>query len=1252
MLLLEVFALSHNAIKQGRVTKFFKNVLQGSDDEIQVAVSRLSKLAVSENHLVSAEGLTAITATNRKADDILAAVTAQSASISALWKDEALIRAQKQQEHIKEILQPEVHAQDLFEQFNKARVPGTGDWIRSEPLFNAWQNSNMPLLWVSGNPGAGKSFLSSNIVAILRERHPQGVQDPSRVSVGYYFFKDSNSETQSVHQALRDIAYQICQNDPVYAKYIATQCHSYTEIKTLPSAWRKLFVEYLEKIALVQGHMYIILDGIDEAISIEYQQFLNLLSDVLGSASPSYKISVVMVGRPHMIDFIADALEEIPTIYITPTKNSKDIVQYIRSRIQKSRVLKAVRRSLHVEIIDQLSERANGMFLWVDLMLQELYKKRSESSIRDALLRAPSGLTDMLQHVLESFSSTLEAEDRYFLNEIITWVTCAQKPLSLLRIDWILKMYSPEGDGMLLLEDALRKRFAALFTLTREDGLTTADLQAASKHRREYIYVADGENVDLDDELDDGTEFLSDPSTTVVSFCHASIGDFFRDKSRNPVSAGGDDRFIGINYHNAQVQCVKFLLQHLCKLSPEEKKGGRMNKMQYAVHFWIQHLRAVDFDRTVVADKVQIGAYLATLLQQGGIENAWARGATWQFFTKENVELCSKWLENRESMDVLPEKDKLWVLSNKDSPAGIFIPVAKVITECWLASNLRIPHFCFFAVHAAKTLAESGIPIKESDLTPEDADSVWKVACWFEMEHNALWHRRLAMVLRYMEMYDEAMEEFEEALAQEPNLLNARAGILNVHKLREEHEKVISLGKNLLLLREEELSKEKDNPILVRSIQSFMHKEQEMVAQSYESLGNAEEALECFQKGLIINPQCNTCILSTIGHLLKKKQFKDIVEILKSREYIVPGEKYTRLSELLWNNQNKVDDFYDSANLAALETGELTWLQKVYESAIIAAEKALKTVVALQLELCLADIYFMYQPDIEKAERLWEKLAQLPITSTPNADIASTRAMASESLAIITFDKAMQAGRDSPEANLYIEKLRKLSISTSSARNENKTTFSHSFASIVLGMWYRLGGQLEEAEACFRPYIKQALDFLSDDDLTNNLEGCTMLFNVLVKVGDDENSIALVLLIYSSAYMKENNATEIVSDEESLEIGASEGTEGRGGNKKTPGELELEEDISCTCDNPTCKENSLREGFNVCSICLDGPMYCDSCLKGIRERSLPFRVCDPSHRYLSLKPPSKRIPEGMILVGDALITFEEWKENLKKKWKI
>ena len=386
--------------------------------------------------------------------------------------------------------------------------------------------------------------------------------------------------------------------------------------------------------------------------------------------------------------------------------------------------------------------------------------------------------------------------------------------------------------------------------------------------------------------------------------------------------------------------------------------------------------------------------------------------------------------------------------------------------------------------------------------------------------------------------------------------------------------------------------------------------------------------------------------------LQKKKQFKDNVKILKSREYIVPGEKYTRPSELLWNHQYWVDDFYDSVNLAALETGKLTWLQKVYISAIIAAEKALKPVVALQLELCLAEMYFMYQPDIEKAERLWEKLAQLPITSTPNADIASTRAMVSDCLAFITFDKAMEAGRDSPEANLYIEKLRKLSISTSSARKENKTTFSLNFASIALGMLYRLGGQLEEAEACFRPYIKQALDFLSDDDLTNDVEGCTMLFNDLVKVGDDENSIALVLLIYSNAYIKENNATEIVSDEESLEIGASEGTEGRSGNKKTPGEVELEEDISSTCDNPTCKENSSREDFNICSICPNGRMYCDSCLKRVRERSLPFRVCNPSHRYLSLKLPSKRIPEGMMLVGDALITFEEWKENLKRQWKI
>ena len=99
--------------------------------------------------------------------------------------------------------------EDMFDDINKRRVDGTGNWIRTDALFEKWVSRTSPVLYVSGIPGSGKSFLSSNVISYLREKHPQGVQDPSHVSIGYFFFKDDKPDLRSVHQALRDLSFQI-----------------------------------------------------------------------------------------------------------------------------------------------------------------------------------------------------------------------------------------------------------------------------------------------------------------------------------------------------------------------------------------------------------------------------------------------------------------------------------------------------------------------------------------------------------------------------------------------------------------------------------------------------------------------------------------------------------------------------------------------------------------------------------------------------------------------------------------------------------------------------------------------------------------------------------------------------------------------------------------------------------------------------------------------------------------------------------
>lgn len=98
--------------------------------------------------------------------------------------------------------------------------------------------------------------------------------------MGYFFFKDDNPKTRSFHQALRDLAYQISQNDPIYAKYVAVHCESLEDINTLQSAWRNLFINFFVKNKDAYRSVYLVIDGVNEAYGAERKNFFDLVKDV------------------------------------------------------------------------------------------------------------------------------------------------------------------------------------------------------------------------------------------------------------------------------------------------------------------------------------------------------------------------------------------------------------------------------------------------------------------------------------------------------------------------------------------------------------------------------------------------------------------------------------------------------------------------------------------------------------------------------------------------------------------------------------------------------------------------------------------------------------------------------------------------------------------------------------------------------------------------------------------------------------
>jgi hypothetical protein len=70
-----------------------------------------------------------------------------------------------------------------FKAINKDRVPGTCMWVLKHPRYRRWLHSQEnDLLWISADPGCGKSVLSKSLV-------DNELQDTETHSVCYFFFQ-------------------------------------------------------------------------------------------------------------------------------------------------------------------------------------------------------------------------------------------------------------------------------------------------------------------------------------------------------------------------------------------------------------------------------------------------------------------------------------------------------------------------------------------------------------------------------------------------------------------------------------------------------------------------------------------------------------------------------------------------------------------------------------------------------------------------------------------------------------------------------------------------------------------------------------------------------------------------------------------------------------------------------------------------------------------------------------------------------
>jgi len=97
---------------------------------------------------------------------------------------------------------------EQFKNINPDRVEQTCLWVLSHPMYQHWRDSATDgLLWISADPGCGKSVLSKSLVD---EELRSGTIGST---VCYFFFKD-NDEQNSLATALCALLHQLFQHQP------------------------------------------------------------------------------------------------------------------------------------------------------------------------------------------------------------------------------------------------------------------------------------------------------------------------------------------------------------------------------------------------------------------------------------------------------------------------------------------------------------------------------------------------------------------------------------------------------------------------------------------------------------------------------------------------------------------------------------------------------------------------------------------------------------------------------------------------------------------------------------------------------------------------------------------------------------------------------------------------------------------------------------------------------------------------------
>lgn len=315
------------------------------------------------------------------------------------------------------------------------RTARTCEWIISTEGYKTWENTPEPgLLWISGPPGKGKTFISIFLTQLLEAK---------AVSSGctlIYFFCDNKVSTRNTAvNILRSLMYQLIQRHERLLSLLMEHWKVQQGGLFSESSFESLWAIFQAMIsALIDTPIHCVLDALDECSETSLEPLLCKLKELFNPDSkPTHNAKLAVLSRRHPA-CLPEALGTFNHVQLDDKVH--DIELYIQDQVSALGARKGIHNGdllQHIQAV--FRDRAEGTFLWVSFMVAELNKK-SAWEIESSLQELPRGLDAVYGRILDQ----IKPRDQAVISELLNWITLAQVPLSVSELCEALQIKGTE----------------------------------------------------------------------------------------------------------------------------------------------------------------------------------------------------------------------------------------------------------------------------------------------------------------------------------------------------------------------------------------------------------------------------------------------------------------------------------------------------------------------------------------------------------------------------------------------------------------------------------------------------------------------------------------------------------------------------------------------------------------------------------------------------------------------------------------